>query len=229
VTVDSKPDADPALLRLHIFASIMGMLCHQRGFLVLHASAVASAGRAVAFTGPPGAGKSTLAAHCIALGGQLVADDVLVLSFSPDGQVLAHPGMPNVKLWRDALGCLGRDSEGLRPDWLRADKFHVPAQHVKTPVPLMALYVLEMDAGAGDGNYVALRGTAAARALIANTYRVEYLDAARRREAHFQDCVRLASAIDVVSLRRAPAAMRLPATAARIMRELGRQEARTFA
>jgi hypothetical protein len=28
VVVDAKPDADPAVLRLHIFASIMGLICH---------------------------------------------------------------------------------------------------------------------------------------------------------------------------------------------------------
>jgi len=229
VIVDSRPDADPGLLRLHIFASVMGMICHQRGLLVLHASAVAHHGSAVAFTGPPGAGKSTLAAHCVAAGGQFVADDVLVLSFTPEGDVLAHPGMPNVKLWHDALTRLGHNSEGLRPDWLRAHKFHLPTDEVKTPIPLAALYVLEIDSDAGDGDYVPLKGTAAAKLLIANTYRVEYLDAARRRETHFQDCIRLASAIDVASLKREAAAVRLPTTAARILGDLRQKSARALA
>jgi len=56
--------------------------------------------------------------------------------------------------------------------------------------------------------------------LIANTYRVEYLDAANRRDAHFRDCIRLASAIDLVWLRREADSARLPATAAQIMAEL---------
>jgi hypothetical protein len=220
VVVDAKPDADPAVLRLHIFASVMGMICHQRGLLVLHASAVAFGNRAVAFTGPPGAGKSTLAAHCLAAGGRLVADDVLVLSFDEQGGVLAHPGMPNVKLWRDALTSLGRDADGLRPDWFRAEKFHLPADGVQTSIPLARLFVLGTDCDAGDGEYAPLRGREAAGALIANTYRVEYLDAANRRDAHFRDCIRLASAIDVVWLKREPGSARLPATAATIMQEL---------
>jgi hypothetical protein len=96
-------------------------------------------------------------------------------------------------------------------------------------VPLSALYVLEIDPDAADGHYARLNGNAAANALIANTYRVEYLDAARRREGHFQDCIRAASAIDVISLRRESASMRLPATAAQIMRKLCKHDARALA
>jgi len=222
VVVEASPEADMALLRLYLFGSVMGMICHQRGLIGLHASAVAINGRAVAFTGEPGGGKSTLAAHCLAAGAQLVADDLLVLSFDERLGVLAHAGMPNVKLWRDALGVLGRAPDGLRPDWWRADKFHVPADDVKSPVPLQRLYVLAADPDAGDGERERLKGRSAAGALIANTFRVEYLDAAGRRDSHFRECIRLASAIEVVRLRRAVDPARLPSTAAQIVGELGR-------
>jgi hypothetical protein len=58
ITLKASEGVDGALLRLHLFGSIMGMACHQRGLLILHASAIAINGRAVAFAGAPGAGKS---------------------------------------------------------------------------------------------------------------------------------------------------------------------------
>jgi hypothetical protein len=220
VIVERAPGADLALLRLYLFGSVMGMVCHQRGRIGLHASAVEIGGRAVAFTGQSGAGKSTLAAHCLAAGARLVADDLVVLSFDERAGILAHPGMPNVKLWRDALNTLGLETDGLSPDWWRADKFHMPAADVSGPIPLTRLYVLDVDSGAGDGMSERLRGRAAAGSLIANTFRVEYLDAAKRRDSHFHDCMRLASAIEVVRFRRAADPARLPATAVQILDEL---------
>jgi hypothetical protein len=89
--------------------------------------------------------------------------------------------------------------------------------------------VLGTDATAGDGEYAPLRGQVAASVLIANTYRVEYLDAANRRNPHFRDCIRLASEIDVVWLRREAGAARLPATAAAIMQRLRQTSERAHA
>jgi hypothetical protein len=37
----------------------------------------------------------------------------------------------------------GRSPDGLRPDWFRAEKFHVPVAHAQTPLPLARVCVLE--------------------------------------------------------------------------------------
>ena len=126
--------------------------------------------------------------------------------------------MPNLKLWRDALSQLGRETTGLRPDWWRAEEFHVPADDVScAAVPLVRLYVLGSDETAGSGECERLRGHRAANAVFANTYRNEYLDVAGRRNDHFYDCVRLASQIEIVSLLRASNPVLLSATAAEIV------------
>jgi HprK-related kinase B len=62
----------------------------RRGYLLLHASAVARDGHAVALAGPPGAGKSTAALHLVEHGLRFVSND----------RLLVHPGARHV----EALG-----------------------------------------------------------------------------------------------------------------------------
>jgi hypothetical protein len=212
VTIEIADDADMALLRLFLFGSVMGFICHQRGLLPLHASAVAVGDQAIAFCGPPGMGKSTLAAFCVDAGARLVADDVLVVTVDSENRVMANPGMPKLKLWRDALDTLGQPTEGLPRDWARAEKFHVPAgQHIVTePVRLSQLFVLDADHDAATGVATKLSGAIAVSELIQNTYRPEYLDLARRRAAHFAECARLSELTKVARFkrRRDPASLR---------------------
>jgi hypothetical protein len=205
VLVEPETGVDLSLVRLFILGSVIGLVCHQRGLLPLHASAIEFEGGAIAFVGNPGQGKSTLAAHCLAHGPvHLVADDILVVSFDRSGRPWAHPGMPSVKLWRDALEALGQPVDGLRPDWLRADKFHLPITErlVQAPLPLSRVYVLDDDPDAGPGRIQPVSGAAAAAALIAHTYRVEYLDATAQRPQHFAASTRLAGAVAVRRLTR---------------------------
>ena len=61
--------------------TIVAFLLAMGGRFVLHGSAVARGGRAVAFTGASGQGKSTMAALFCAAGAELVTDDVLPLEF----------------------------------------------------------------------------------------------------------------------------------------------------
>jgi hypothetical protein len=62
---------------LLLAGNVLATLLTLRGECVLHASAVATDGRAIAFIGPPGRGKSTLAALACAAGADLITDDVL--------------------------------------------------------------------------------------------------------------------------------------------------------
>jgi len=63
-----------------------------QGFEVLHASGVVLGGRAVLFAGPPGAGKSSLAAALLYRGGvELLGDDTVALH-PHGGAPIAHPG-----------------------------------------------------------------------------------------------------------------------------------------
>jgi hypothetical protein len=155
-----------------------------------------------------------LAAHSLAAGGVLMSDDFLLVSVADSGPALAYPGMPSIKLWRDALAHLGRSTEGLRPDWFRAEKFHVPASRAQTPLPLARLCVLEHDEAADVGNFRRLSGARALQAIVSNTFPPEYFEASEGRELHFQQCASLARTIEVFELRQNRNLESLHATAA---------------
>jgi hypothetical protein len=67
------------LAEILLTGSVLAKILMLGGGCVLHASAVANDGRAIAYVGPSGRGKSTMAALACAHGGRLVTDDVLRL------------------------------------------------------------------------------------------------------------------------------------------------------
>lgn len=87
--------------------------------VILHATSVACAGRALVITGPSGAGKSDLALRLIALGAGLICDDRTRI-LAQDDALWAHPA-PN------ATGLIEARGLGLLP---------APAA---TPAPVAAL------------------------------------------------------------------------------------------
>jgi hypothetical protein len=112
VVIDPAPGVEERLLRLSLLGPVLGLILHQRGFLVLHASVVARGGSAVAFLGKNGWGKSTIAAALHAKGYDLVTDDVAAIRFDEAGPIVL-PGFPQVKLWPEAATLLGEAPERL--------------------------------------------------------------------------------------------------------------------
>ena len=100
------------LLRMMVLGPAMAAVLHQRGFLLIHASVVEIGGRAAAFLGASGAGKSTIAAAMHAAGHRLVADDVAAVRVGEHGAEV-YAGFPQLKLWPDAATAVGRDSTRL--------------------------------------------------------------------------------------------------------------------
>lgn len=79
VTVRRVPDGRTELIPVLLAGTVTALLLTLRGATVLHASAVATSGRALALVGHSGRGKSTLAALLCGAGADLVTDDVLVV------------------------------------------------------------------------------------------------------------------------------------------------------
>jgi hypothetical protein len=62
IVFEPAPGVDGGDVSIFLIGTVFGILLHQRGEIVLHASAVRVAGKAVLFCAPSGSGKSTLAA-----------------------------------------------------------------------------------------------------------------------------------------------------------------------
>lgn len=193
IMVDPKPGVDPRNVRLFLLGSAFGALLHQRGLLPLHANAVEIEGKAVAFMGPSGAGKSTLAAWFHDQGYPIVADDVCVIRFERS-QGLVAPGLPRLRLWRDALEASGRDALGFERSastLVEVEKFDVPIDRdriARTDLPLAAAYLLD---SAEDLQIARLQPAEAAQAVIENTYRGAFVHSAGTTLAHWEACTAL--------------------------------------
>jgi hypothetical protein len=204
IVVDPHPGVTERTLRLFLLGSVLGILCHQRGLLPLHANAVVASGRAFAFAGESGAGKSTLAAEFEKRGYRLLADDVCMVDFDERGAALAWPGIPRLKLWADAAVRFGHDCSGLDRVLDDAPKFQVPSiAHADCgPVPLRRLYLLSRTAEGVEGGIERLRGHRAMAAIMAHTYRGFCLGPLGLGARHFRHCAELLDSVPVYTAAR---------------------------
>lgn len=196
MTVEPAPGAAERDVRLFVLGSAMAAVLHQRGLLPLHANAVGVGDAAIALLGHSGAGKSTLARWFHDQGHQVLSDDVCVVD--ADGTVA--PGIPRLRLWRDALEASGRAAHDYDLSFAGADKFDVPiAEPEPRALPLRAIYLL----GRADAVCIApLTGARAVAALVANTYRGSYVSAAGQGGAHLVACVSLARRVPLFTFDR---------------------------
>ena len=202
--VEPADGVSPRNLRLYLLGSAFGAILHQRRLLPLHANAVVVEGRAIGFMGHPGAGKSTLAAWFHDRGFDVLADDVCVVTPGPDNHPLAHPGIPRLRLWREALEAGGRDASAYERSFDDMDKYTVPTDldRLLPAVPLSHLYLLEKADGEDSPLVTRLEGAAAVEAMIANTYRGAYVRLMGQTREHMLACAELARTVPVFRARR---------------------------
>ena len=102
IDVEPAPGVDDRLIAFPLLGPVLALLLHQRGVLVLHASAIAAHGKGVIFLGNKGAGKSTMASAMLAAGHELLTDDLVAISFAAGERPTIAPGFPQLKLAEDA-------------------------------------------------------------------------------------------------------------------------------
>lgn len=112
--VESLTD-DPKLLSLFTVSEALGLILFQKGYFLLHASAVKVGDEAWCFMGKPGAGKSTTAAAFIKFGGELLSDDLTAITFDEHGKAYIVPAYPQLKIWGKTVDGLSYDTSELTP------------------------------------------------------------------------------------------------------------------
>lgn len=145
VVLTPLPHVDPSIFSFAVLGPVVALILHHRKFLTLHASCASMDGRAVAFMGDKGAGKSTMMAAVLGSGHQLVADDIAAIKRHGKHN-MCLPGYPLMKVSEasmTAFPTLLSEAGQLIPTTV-GDKslVRVPAMPCDD-VPMTALFVLK--------------------------------------------------------------------------------------
>ncbi|MDX8477193.1 serine kinase [Mesorhizobium sp. VK24D] len=200
IDVDPEPDIDDPLLAFPLLGPVLALLLHQRGLLILHASATAVGGQSVIFMGDKGAGKSTTAGAMIRAGHLLLTDDVVALDLSNSSRPLILPGFPQLKLATDATDAIRIEQAEVRPQvhpQIEKAQHRLCEGFSGGAVPAARTYVLER----GERAAIApLPGAAALPAIIKFSYVTRFGRQALvgdRASTHLSQCAQLAAGIGV--------------------------------
>lgn len=186
----SADDADHGLADVLLVDQVIPRVLAQRHELVFHGSAVEVAGVAIAFLGPSGRGKSTLAAHLGARGHPVLSDDCLRFEWveSDDGaRLIVHPAYPAVRLWPDALKQVAPDARDLPPAGSdpRKRRLADPAEiaFATRPYPVgRVLFLAPPASAASDGPRIEpLAGAAVMGELVGCQFLLDHTDEAEVR------------------------------------------------
>lgn len=197
------------LVRTLCLSQVLPLALSLRGVPTLHASAVAIRGRAVAFLGDDGQGKSTLAAAFARAGDPVLTDDALALTVRR-GRLVAIPSFPEIGIFRDVASRFFRTPSSP----LHRQKARIPLRGIfcRTALPLGVIYKLSpREGGSRDSCEIRrLRGRKAWFTLLRHAFRLDLGSQDKlKEEASFFS--RVAARVPVKTLRLARGLKRLPA------------------
>lgn len=190
------PGADPGLAAVLVAGLVVAFLLNLAGECVLHASAVEIDGAAVAFAGPSGTGKSTLAALLCGDRARLITDDVLRLDVEQGVECVG--GCPQLRLRPGATWTL--DEFAVRPpssptvDGRLAVR---PASSGADNVPLSAVVLPRLSRQASAVELRSVRGAASVMQLAGACRVTGWCDPAMLR-TNFRVLARVAAGVEVI-------------------------------
>jgi hypothetical protein len=189
----------------YLLGPVLGLVLRLRGVMCLHASAVEIAGRAVAFVGDAGAGKSTTAAAFAHRGQGVISDDIVAV-IECDGEFCVMPAYPYLSLWPESVKILYGSDKTLphfSPNWEKR-LLALAENHLRfedRALALGAIFLLgerSMDASAPLVETLPVQEKL--MALVANSYATRLLDQ-EMRAREFSLLGRLLSAVPVWRVR----------------------------
>jgi hypothetical protein len=176
----------PAIWERFLVGQVLPFAALLSGLEIFHASAVVLGDRGIAFVGPSGAGKTSVALEAVRHGAHFLADDVLALEAGAH-KLMAHPGAPLAGVDRREADRLAQARRALSSEVLSADsrELLVRVNGSDAPAPLGALFFLDRRAsGSGGPRFEAAPD---ARMLLASTFNL-VLDTQHRMRGLLDVC-----------------------------------------
>jgi hypothetical protein len=212
ITVEPEKGSDPDVVREYLLGAGMAIVLHQRGRLVLHASAVNVNGSAIAFLGVSGAGKSTTALTLMERGYPLLVDDLAAIDVQQN-EALIHPGFPRLKISPEISDDYLVRISSLKNGGFVDDKhiFEIMQSLPAQPLPIKCAYIVVEDA------QVKIERLSTRQAVIELVrYTLPSSLIQLDRASHFAQCVKLAELAKFYRLKRPKALEMLPVVADRV-------------
>jgi hypothetical protein len=202
IIVDPEAGAPDLDVRSYLMGSLFAIICHQRGLLPLHASAIDTLKGAAAFLGGSGAGKSSVVAFLARRGHRIVADDICVVDPAAPPRQRVLPVAPWLKLWDTTLEAMGESSHGLPRVFVEDEKYRYGLQQPESATALAELILLERDDMLTEPLFERLVPVQAMQAMLDFTYQSWLVRAIGRTEHYFLLCGRALEGVRVTRMRR---------------------------
>ena len=232
--ISDKPNTIPISdVESFILGPILGCVLRLRQRICIHASVMEFGGKAFAFVGNKGAGKSTTAAALLQAGARLISDDVAVLNAGSPVDATVYPGYPSVRLFPKILSIFGLDKSNYKQVVSSMDKCYVPLidtnkalddadnwQFNSQPCQLTTIYTL--NARQPDLHRTKIQTLSTQQALISlapHGYARRILNKNQRAE-EFSFMAKLSQRINVKSIDRPDTLERLPQVAEDILADV---------
>ncbi len=204
IIFEPAPGVEAGDVAIFLVGTVFGILLHQRGEIVLHASAVRVAGKAVLFCGASGSGKSTLAAALAQRGFPTVSDDFCAVTLTAGAAPMVQPDGRHLKLWAQAIEKLDLAERRGAPVRKQLEKFFVePSITLAEPLPLGAVYALREARPPHKPGIERPNVVDAALILRRNAYRPLLVNRMDQKADYFRAATAIANAAGIFHLTRA--------------------------